>query len=89
MNIEAAKSMVEEAGDCLDETQREQSSVFTMYKTAATSRFRTRMTRIARIFTDPCISVQSVFYCIPSVFIGVHLLLIKFFLPNRYFGGIQ
>ncbi|MDP2766673.1 MAG: DUF1016 N-terminal domain-containing protein [Candidatus Methanoperedens sp.] len=38
--------------------------------------FRTRITRIGRIFTDPCASVssaQSVFHCIPSAFICVHL----------------
>ncbi len=37
----------------------------TMYEKAAASRFRTRMTRIARIFTDPFVSassVQSVFH---------------------------
>jgi hypothetical protein len=32
----------------------------TTYKAAAASRFRTRMTRIARIFTDPCASASSV-----------------------------
>jgi hypothetical protein len=41
---------------------------------------RTRMTRIARIFTDPCASVssaQSVFYCTLPGFICVHPRLIK------------
>ena len=47
---------------------------------ALTQRNRTRMTRIARIFTDPCASAssaQSVFYCTPSAFICVHLRLNK------------
>ena len=41
--------------------------------------YRTRMTRIARIFTDPCASassVQSVFHLNTSAFICVHLRLI-------------
>jgi len=48
----------------------------------AQSQFRTRMTRIARIFTDtsyPRVSAsyaQSVFHRIPSAFICVHLRLI-------------
>jgi hypothetical protein len=67
--------------NCMIESpQRAQSSVFTMYKKAATSRLRTRMTRIARIFTDPCASAssaQSVFYWTPSAFICVHLRLKK------------
>jgi len=43
----------------------------TTYEKAALSRLRTRMTRIARIITDPCASAssaQSVFYYIPSLF---------------------
>jgi hypothetical protein len=43
-------------------------------------RFGTRMTRIRRIFTDPCVSVssaQSVFYRRISAFICVHLRLIS------------
>jgi hypothetical protein len=45
------------------------------HEKAAASRFKTRMTRIARIFTDPCASassVQSVFYCNPSAYVSVH-----------------
>ncbi|MCZ7402520.1 MAG: hypothetical protein O8C61_09885 [Candidatus Methanoperedens sp.] len=44
-------------------TQRAQNSTIpaTTYEKAAVSRFRTRMTRIARIFTDPFASAQSVF----------------------------
>jgi hypothetical protein len=44
----------------------------TNYEKAAQSRLRTRMTRIARIFTDPCASAssaQSVFHCNPSAFL--------------------
>lgn len=40
------------------------------YEKAATSRFRTRMTQVARIFTDTCSSASfplSVFYCIYSL----------------------
>jgi len=47
----------------------------TTYEKAAAVRFRTRMTQIAWIFTDPCASVssaQSVFYCPPPVSICVH-----------------
>jgi hypothetical protein len=47
----------------------------TKYETAAASRFRTRMTRIARIFTDlreSASSAQSAFYCLPSAFYCVH-----------------
>jgi hypothetical protein len=60
--------------------QRTQSSAIpvTMYEKAAASRLRTRMTRIARIFTDPCASAssaQSVFHRL-SAFICVHLRLI-------------
>jgi hypothetical protein len=66
-----------------DRTQKIQFELFpqsstilvTKYEKAATSQFRTRMTRIARIFTDLCasvLSVQSVFYCLPSAFICVH-----------------
>ncbi len=50
------------------------------------SRLRTRMTRIARIFTDifnPCVSAQSVFHYIPSAFICVHLRLIFVSLSDR------
>ncbi|CAG0995462.1 MAG: hypothetical protein MPEBLZ_02336 [Candidatus Methanoperedens nitroreducens] len=39
-------------------------------------RLRTRMIRIGRISTDPCVSalsVQSVFHCYPSAFICVYL----------------
>jgi len=32
---------------------------------------------ITRIFTDPCASASSVFYCTPSAFICVHLRLNK------------
>jgi hypothetical protein len=57
--------------------QRAQSTAIpvTTYEKAAPSRLRTRMTRIARIFTDPCASassVQSVFYCPPPILICVH-----------------
>jgi hypothetical protein len=55
-------------------------------KKSPSSRFRTRMTRIARIFTDPCVSVssaQSVFYFNPSAFICVHLRLIFVSLSDR------
>jgi hypothetical protein len=48
-----------------------------MHKQVHLPRRGTRMTRIARIFTDPCASAQSVFYCIPSAFICVHLRLNK------------
>ncbi|PWB50650.1 MAG: hypothetical protein C3F06_11290 [Candidatus Methanoperedenaceae archaeon] len=44
------------------------------------------MTRIARIFTDPCVSAssaQSVFYCTPSAFICVHLRLIYVSLSDK------
>ena len=47
----------------------------TMYEKAAASRRGTRMTRIGRIFTDPCASAssaQSAFYCLPSAFYCVH-----------------
>jgi hypothetical protein len=49
-------------------TKRAQISAMPVitYVKAALSRFRTRMTRIARIFTDPCASAssaQSVFHC--------------------------
>jgi hypothetical protein len=69
-------------------TQRAQSSAIPVstYETAAPSRFRTRMTRIARIFTDPCASVssmQSVFHSITSAFICVHLRLIFVSLSDR------
>jgi len=53
--------------------QSTQSSAFTTYEKAAASRFRTRMTRIGRIFTDthnPCVSVssaQSVFHPINQI----------------------
>jgi hypothetical protein len=49
-------------------TQRAQISAMPVitYVKAALSRFRTR---IARIFTDPCASAQSVFHCTPSAFI--------------------
>ncbi|MBU3967007.1 MAG: hypothetical protein KKG76_06510, partial [Euryarchaeota archaeon] len=42
--------------------QRTQSSAIpvTMYENAAASRLRTRMTQIARIFTDPCASASTV-----------------------------
>ncbi len=69
-------------------TQRAQSSAIpvTTYEKAAPSRLRTRMTRIARIFTDPCVSAssaQSVFYRNPSAFICVHLRLIFVSLSDR------
>ena len=51
-----------------------------MHKQVHLPRRGTRMTRIAQIFTDPCASassVQSVFYCTPSVFICVYLRLIN------------
>ncbi len=68
--------------------QRTQSSAIpvTTYEKAAASRFRTRMTQIARIFADLCVSVssaQSVFYYIPSSFICVHLRLIFVSLSDR------
>jgi hypothetical protein len=64
-------------------TQRAQSIAIPVstYEKAASSRFRTRMTRIARIFTDThnprvsASSAQSVFH-FPSAFICVHLRLI-------------
>ncbi|MDP3103339.1 MAG: hypothetical protein Q8M95_01880 [Candidatus Methanoperedens sp.] len=41
--------------------QRTQSSAIPVTcEKAAASRFRTRMTRIARIFTDPCASASTV-----------------------------
>ncbi|HWR26285.1 MAG TPA: hypothetical protein VN316_00235 [candidate division Zixibacteria bacterium] len=67
--------------------QRTQSAAatFGLWYEIATWRIRTRMTRIARIFTDPCASAssaQSVFH--PNKFVGylsaficVHLRLIK------------
>ncbi|MBU4220633.1 MAG: hypothetical protein KKA10_03265 [Euryarchaeota archaeon] len=62
-------------------TQRSQSATIpvTAYETAPPSRRGTRMTRISRIFTDPCASVssaQSVFHRNSSAFIRVHLRLI-------------
>ena len=45
------------------------------YEKAPLSRRGTQITRIARIFTDPCASAssaQSVFYCFPSGFVSVH-----------------
>jgi hypothetical protein len=53
----------------------------TTYEKAPPSRHRTRMTRIARICTDnhprlSASSAQSVFHCIASAFICVHLRLI-------------
>jgi len=66
--------------------QRTQSSAFTTNEEAVPSRLRTRMTRIARIFTDPCASAssaQSVFHRIPSAFICVHLRLIFVSLSDR------
>ncbi len=65
--------------------QRTQSAAATiaLWYGIATQRIRTRMTQIARIFTDiidPCesaSSAQSVFHYIPSAFICVHLRLIK------------
>lgn len=50
------------------------------YEKVTVSRFRTQMTRIAQIFTDPCASVssaQSAFYRDPSALICVHLRLNK------------
>jgi len=44
----------------------------TKYEKAAASRFRTRMTRIARIFTDRRASAQSAFYRNSSTFNCVH-----------------
>lgn len=60
--------------DLLISPQRAQSSAIsvTLYEKATTSRFRTQMTRIARIFTDPrasASSAQSAFYFILSAFI--------------------
>ncbi|HEX7574925.1 MAG TPA: hypothetical protein VF360_00980 [Candidatus Methanoperedens sp.] len=65
--------------------QKAQSSAIpvTTYEKATVSRFRTRMTRIARIFTDPCASVLSVFYCHTSAFICVYLRLIFVSLSDR------
>jgi hypothetical protein len=68
--------------------QSTQSSAIpvTTYEKAAPLRLRTRMTRIARIFTDPCVSAssaQSVFYRNPSAFICVHLRLIFVSLSDR------
>jgi len=68
--------------------QKAQSSAIpvTTYEKATVSRFRTRMTRIARIFTDPCASVSSVlsvFYCHTSAFICVYLRLIFVSLSDR------
>ena len=48
----------------------------TNYEKAAQSRLRTRITRIARIFTDPCASAssaQSVFHCNPSAFLAANI----------------
>ena len=58
-------------------TQRSQSLAIpaTAYEPAPPSRRRTRMTRIARIFTDlraSVSSVQSVFYRNPSAFYCIH-----------------
>jgi len=58
----------------------------TTYETAPPSRRGTRMTRIAQIFTDPCVSASSalsVFYRNPSAFICVHLRLIFVSLSDR------
>jgi hypothetical protein len=58
----------------------------TRYETVSSSLFRTRMTRIARIFTDTRASVsyeQSVFYRNPSAFICVHLRLMCVSLSDR------
>jgi hypothetical protein len=57
--IEPANGLIKS----LQSPQRAQSSTIpvTTYEKATPSRFRTRMIRIARIFTDPCTSVQSVF----------------------------
>jgi hypothetical protein len=48
----------------------------TKYEKGAASRFRTRMTQIARISTDnprvSASSAQSAFYCPPSAFYCVH-----------------
>ncbi|MCG2734981.1 MAG: hypothetical protein L6282_01175 [Candidatus Methanoperedenaceae archaeon] len=68
--------------------QRAQSSAIpvTIYEKAAASRLRTRMTRIARIFTDPFVSassVQSVSHYVLSAFICVHLRLIFVSLSDR------
>ena len=61
----------------LQSTQRSQSAAIpaTGHEKAPLSRRGTQMTRIARIFTDPCASAssaQSVFYCTPSAFVIVH-----------------
>jgi hypothetical protein len=67
-------------------SQRTQSSEVPMCETALRQRLRTRMTRIARIFTDPCasaLSAQSVFYRNPSAFIRVNLRLIFVSLSDR------
>jgi hypothetical protein len=48
----------------------------TAYEPVPSSRRGTRMTRIARIFTDRRASAQSAFYWTPSAFICVHLRLI-------------
>jgi len=53
-------------------TAQNSTMPFITYNKAAPSRIRTRMTRIARIFTDTLASVsceQSVFHRIPSAFI--------------------
>jgi|GEM_PF-6560953 len=53
---------------------------------------RTRVTRILRIFTDPCASAQSVFYCTLLGFICVHLRLIKSIfrelVPHNFVAGL-
>jgi hypothetical protein len=48
----------------------------TAYEPTPLSRRGTRMTQIARIFTDQRASAVSVFYRIPSAFICVHLRLL-------------
>ncbi len=68
--------------------QRTQSTAatFALWNGIAPQRIRTRMTRIARIFTDPCASAssaQSVFHYIPSAFICVHLRLTFVSLSDR------
>src|SRR5450759_4156250 len=70
------------------QTKRPQSSTIpaTAYESVPPSRRGTRMTRIARIFTDRCASassVASIFYRIPSAFICVHLRLIFVSLSGR------
>jgi hypothetical protein len=68
--------------------QRSQSFAIpaTAYEPAPPSRRRTRMTQIARIFTDQRASASSavsVFYRIPSAFICVHLRLLFVSLSDR------